>query len=112
MRIRLMVVAALVAAGTTGHLGCRRGDAGGVVSDSTFVTVMSQLRYVESANLPDSAARAQARERVLQSHGVTAEELENTARELTRLPGHAANVWRAIDQRLQQRVDEPQPDTL
>jgi hypothetical protein len=76
---------------------CDRGEASAGMSDSTFVATMAELRKIQEDPTLDSAAQAAARTRVLQSRGLTPEELERAARALADDPAHAAEVVQAID---------------
>ena len=80
--------------------GCRRGELAAGVNDSTFVSVMTQLRTIEADTLLTSDARAAARKRALAKHGVTADALEQAARALADDPDRAFAVWREVDRRL------------
>jgi hypothetical protein len=95
MRLRachLIAVAILVAA-------CRRGEIVAGVSDSSFVAAMADLRQLAREPGFDSTARARARQGVLQSRGLTLEQLDRAAAQLAREPERAADLWRAIEQK-------------
>ena len=82
---------------------CRDGALAAGVSDSAYVSAMVGLREVaRDTMLPDSAARAAARDSILQGQGLTAEQLEQASRALAADPERAAAVWRAIEQRIAQ----------
>lgn len=76
--------------------GCR-ATPNAPLSDSTFVSVMGDLRHLQDTlgRLPDSSMRAI----VLRRYRVTADQVEATARALGDDPDRAANVWHAIDRR-------------
>ena len=76
---------------------CNRGESSAGMSDSTFVATMAELQKIQEDPTLDSAAQAAARTRVLQSRGLTPEELERAARALAEDPAHAADVVQAID---------------
>jgi len=82
---------------------CRRSRLATEVSDSTFVSVMADLKRVQEASGLDSAGRAARRDSILQSRGLTPAQLESAARDLADNPTRAQTVWTAI----QQRVAEP-----
>lgn len=76
--------------------GCR-ATPNAPLTDSTFVSVMADLRHLQDTlgRLPDSSRRSI----VLRRHRVTADQVEATARVLGEDPDRAANVWHAIDRR-------------
>ena len=76
---------------------CERGESPTGMSDSTFVATMAELRKIQEDPTLDSAAQAAARTHVLQSRGLTPEELERAARSLADDPARAAEVVQAID---------------
>ena len=80
---------------------CKGGESSTGMSDSTFVATMAELQKIQEDPLLDSAAQAAARTRVLQSRGLTPEELERAARALADDPAHAAEVVQAIDRQAQ-----------
>lgn len=82
--------------------GCRDGALAAGVSDSAYVGAMVGLRRVARDASLDSAARAAARDSVLQGQGLTAEQLDQVARELAGDPARAATLWRAIEQQVNQ----------
>jgi hypothetical protein len=95
MRLRachLIAVAILVAA-------CRRGEIVPGVSDSSFVAAMADLRQLAREPGFDSTSRARARQGVLQSRGLTMEQLDAAAAQLAREPQRAADLWQAIEQK-------------
>ena len=62
---------------------------------------MARLHVVQADATLDSAARAAARDSVLQEQGLSRERLEAAARALADDPDRALAVWRAIEQRVQ-----------
>ena len=86
--------------------GCRREDLATGISDSTFVAVMADLKRVRDTPGMDSAQRAQRRDSVLQSRGLTPAQLEAAAHQLARNPGRAQPVWQAVERRA---ADTTQP---
>ena len=74
-------------------LACRQGEIVAGVSDSTFVATMTALSRINEEALGDSASRAAARDSVLQSRGLTREDLERAARALEDDPDRAAELW-------------------
>jgi hypothetical protein len=88
-RVSVMMVIVLV--------GCRQRTADLGMSDSAFVQVMGELKYV--ADLPDvtNEVRAQRRDAVLRKHGMSADQLEKLGGSLTSHPQHAKRLWSAID---------------
>ena len=77
--------------------GCRQRNANLGMSDSAFVQVMGELKYV--ADLPDvtNEVRAQRRDAVLRKHRMSADQLEKLGGALTSHPQHAKRLWSAID---------------
>jgi hypothetical protein len=90
----LMVLVALASAA-----GCRREQLATGISDSTFVAVMADLKRVHDTPGMDSAQRAQRRDSVLQSRGLTPAQLEAAAHQLAQNPGRAQTVWQAVERR-------------
>src|SRR5919204_2789636 len=88
----LAVTAAFVAA-----LGCSRPTTQPEVSDSTFVTVMSELRRIETDTSMDSTMRDSMRKVTLRRRRLTPETLERAARALAGDPERAVAVWRSIE---------------
>ena len=78
----------------------------GGVSDSTFVATMAELQRIQTDGALDSAGRVAARARVLQRRGLTPDHLERVAQSLADDPERAADLWRAIDERLRLHPDE------
>ena len=72
---------------------------GGGMSDSAFVTVMASLRRLPAASLVDSTSRSRAREAILRSYAITAQQLEAKASALTRTPERAGLVWQAVERK-------------
>ena len=80
---------------------CRDGTLAAGVSDSAYVGAMVGLRRVaRDTMLLDSAARTAARDSVLQGQGLTAEQLQQASRLLAADPERAAQLWRAIEQKI------------
>ena len=79
--------------------GCRQRNADLGMSDSAFVQIMGELKFV--ADLPDvtTAVRAQRREAVLRKHAISAEKIEKLGATLTAHPQHAKRLWTAIEQK-------------
>ncbi len=101
---------------------CQNSPSGpGAVSDSTFVAAVSDLRLAVTPRAtpgiapapPDTAALSHARDSILKKYGVTAAALESAAGRLARRPDHAADIFGAIDHRVQtasaQVVPQPGP---
>ena len=76
--------------------GCRRDAVFKDMSDSTFVRTMIELRKLP-VSPADPALRAQRRDSILNSMGVTAAQVESTAVRLANDPALAAQIWRAIE---------------
>lgn len=80
-------------------LGCGRSELATGISDSTFVSVMADLKRVNDTPGMDSAQRAARRDSILQGRGLTPAELETAARHLAQNPGRAQTVWQAVERR-------------
>ena len=80
---------------------CEGGQRLAGVSDTTFVRTMAELRVAHSRAWPDSAAKAAALDSILQSRGLTPEQLEAAARALAQDPERAVEIWRAIHRHIQ-----------
>ena len=74
-------------------VACRQGDLAAGVSDSTFVATMTALTRINQEEAGDSASRAAARDSVLQSRGLTRDDLERAAKALEDDPARAAELW-------------------
>ena len=74
-------------------VACRQGDIVAGVSDSTFVATMTALTRINREEVGDSISRAAARDSVLQSRGLTLEQLDRAARALEDDPARAAELW-------------------
>jgi hypothetical protein len=85
-----------------GALGCRMGGDLAGLDESAFVVTMAELQVIARTPALDSIRRATARDSVLREHGVTAEQLERSARALAASPEHALEVWREIDRRAEE----------
>lgn len=81
-------------------LACAPGSTLAGVGDSTFIAAMAELRRIEQDPALDSAARASARQVVLQQRGLTPASIEQAARALAKEPERAMRVWQAIDRRV------------
>jgi hypothetical protein len=79
--------------------GCRQRNADLGMSDSAFVQILGELKFV--ADQPDvtKEVRAQRRDAVLRKHGVSADKLEQLGGTLTAHPQHAKRLWAAVDQK-------------
>jgi hypothetical protein len=91
--MRMLAVHALLLCGIG---GCRRGEIGGGVTDSTYVAVMTALTLINEDDSRDSAQRAAARDSVLQSKDLTASDMERVARVLSDDPDRAVEAWQRI----------------
>jgi hypothetical protein len=100
--IALILVAASAA--------CQRSPSGpgAGISDSTFVAVLADLRLAVTPRNgvaipppPDTAALSHTRDSILRKYGVTAVGLESAASRLANHPDHAADIFGAIDHRVQ-----------
>ena len=107
MRRLLCVHGVALALATT---ACDGGQRLSGISDSTFVRVMAELRTIQGQPWTDSTRKAAAIDSVLQSRGLTPEELEEAARGLADDPERAVEIWRSIDRHV--RGDTLRPDTL
>jgi hypothetical protein len=83
-------------------LGCRIGGDLAGLDESAFVVTMAELRVIATTPSLDSIRRATARDSVLREHGVTAGQLERSARSLAADPEHAVEVWREIERRAEE----------
>lgn len=77
--------------------GCRKANADLGMSDSAFVQVMGELKFVADAPNVTNDVRAQRRDAVLRKRGVAADQLEKLSSTLTSHPQHAKRLWSAID---------------
>ena len=77
-------------------VACRRGEITAGVSDSTYVATMIALTRINQEEGRDSASRAAARDSVLQSRGLTPDDIERAARALEQDPAHAVELWAKI----------------
>ena len=80
-------------------MGCTRGELVSGVTDSTFVTAMTELRMVQTNATLDSVGRAAARGSVLQRRGLTLEQLERAAEALADDPERASRLFATIEER-------------
>ena len=77
-------------------VACRQGEIAAGVSDSAFVATMIALTRINQEEAGDSASRAARRDSVLQSRGLTREDMERVASALERDPVRAAALWTRI----------------
>src|SRR4051812_37399686 len=78
--------------------GCRNGGAPKLgMSDTTFVTALSDLRRVQADTSLDVTMKDSSRRMVLRRHKVTSTQLEHAARVLAQSPAHASDLWRQIE---------------
>ncbi|HET7622042.1 MAG TPA: hypothetical protein VFK39_09070 [Gemmatimonadaceae bacterium] len=98
-------IAAVLALGALA--ACRSSAEPTAANDSLFVNTMGELRRIRTDPALDSAARDSAREAVLRTHDVSAEELEAMARALSQDPERALEAWREIERKSTQ--DESRP---
>lgn len=84
-------------------MGCTRGEIVSGVSDSAYVTAMTELRLVQTNATLDSVGRAAARRTVLQRRGLTAEQLERAAEALAGDPERASRLFATIEDRATSR---------
>ena len=94
--LRTLALHALVLSGT---VACRQGEIVAGVSDSTFVATMVALTRINQEEARDSASRAAARDSVLQSRGLTEDDMERAARALEQDPERAVELWKRISPR-------------
>lgn len=94
-------------------LACGRGEIVSGVSDSTFVATLADLQRIRSDPTLDSAARDEARRRILQGRGLTAEQMEQAATALAEDPRRARELLQAVRMKLLPGADAdaPPPDT-
>jgi hypothetical protein len=105
----LATLGILVASSACAGHQTRPGD----LSDSTFVAVMAELRHAVQPGGPettrDSAGRQAVRDSILKKYGVTPTAIESTAGHLADRQGHAADILRAIDRKVQAISSAPPP---
>lgn len=77
--------------------GCRKANADLGMSDSAFVQVMGELKFVADSPNVSHEVRAQRRDAVLRKRGVSAQQLEQLSGTLTSHPQHAKRLWAAIE---------------
>lgn len=75
---------------------CRPERTFSLMSDSTFVRAMIELRQLPLGT-GNPSGRATSRDSILGKYGVTGADLESTAVWLAREPKRAADIWRAIE---------------
>ena len=92
--LSLIVLLALAAV-----TGCRRSNSINGVTDSTFVSVLADLKRVQDAPGVDSGRRAVLRDSILQSRGLTPAQLQEAAKQLAANPARAQTVWQAVQRR-------------
>lgn len=85
-----------------GVLGCDRPGGGSGLDDSTFVATMAELRRVHADTAVSEAQRDSARRKVLQTRGLTPDELDTHAKAVAKDPERAVLVWQAIERKVAQ----------
>lgn len=95
-RAPLLLLTAATIAGTSAT-ACRADEVFSLMSDSTFVNAMRELRRLPVGVYTDQSARALMRDSILAKYSVTGAELESTAVWLARDPAKAVEVWRAVE---------------
>lgn len=88
-------------------VGCRSRTADLGMSDSAFVQVMGELKAIADAPFLTEPLRAQRRDAALRKAGVSADQIEKLADELTAHPQHAKRLWTAIELK-SMRVQRPE----
>jgi len=78
---------------------CRLRSGPSAADDSTFVRVMTDLRIVSSSQTMDSAARAHARDSILQHYQLTPATIESLASRIATNPDRAVQLLRLVDSR-------------
>jgi hypothetical protein len=91
----------------SGMVACRPGEIVAGVSDSTFVATMIALTRINQDVARDSASRAAARDSVLQSRDLAADDIERAARALEDDPERAMALWVRIGR---QNADSTRPE--
>lgn len=86
------IAAVVVAGGCVGHSAPTSS-----VDDTTFVHTMVDLQRAFDDSTLDSLMLDSVRHVILRRHGLTADELVQTARALSYDPDRAIQVWKAID---------------
>lgn len=82
-----------------GLMGCNREGGGAGLDDSTFVATVAELRRVHGDSAISAVQRDSARAKVLQTRGLTPDELDGYAKALTEDPERAVLLWQAIERR-------------
>ena len=82
-----------------GVMGCDRRGSGAGLDDSTFVATMAELRRVHADTGLGAAQQDSARQKVLQTRGLTPDELDSYALDLAEDPERAVLVWQALERR-------------
>lgn len=77
--------------------GCRQRNADLGMSDTAFVQIMGELKFVADLPMISDEVRAQRRDAVLRKYRVSADRLEKLGTSLTSHPQHAKRLWTAID---------------
>lgn len=95
-RAPLVLLTAAVVAGTS-STACQSDEIFTLMSDSTFVQTMRDLRRLPVGVSADQTVRAAKRDSILARYEVTGAELESTAVWLARDPVKAVAVWRAVE---------------
>lgn len=97
-------------------LACGSGEIVDGVSDSTFVAALADLQRIRTDPRLDSAAREDARGRVLQGRGLTVEQMDRAALVLAEDPRRARELLQAVRVKLLPGADSARsggtvPDT-
>ena len=87
-----------------GVIGCDRRGSGAGLDDSTFVATMAELRRVHGDSAISAAQRDSARAKVLQTRGLTPDELDTYAAALAEDPERAVAVWQALERKVANTV--------
>jgi hypothetical protein len=93
MKTRTIAVQALLLSCV---VGCRQDEIVAGVTDSSFVSTMTALHRITNDEHRDSAARAVARDSLLQSRDLTPDQLERAGRALGKDPERALALWQRI----------------
>lgn len=91
-----------------GVMGCNRQAGGAGLDDSTFVATMAELRQIHADSVSSVAQRDSARRKVLQTRGLTPDELDSFARGLADDPERAVHVWQALERKVVSAANSPQ----
>jgi hypothetical protein len=80
-------------------------DAPATIDRQTFVDVFVELR-IAALDAPQARLPQEARERILASHGVTADDLLGFAEVHARDPAYMRSVWDEIEERMNVQAPE------